>query len=265
MYTGLSFLKNYNSIYLIDELGYLENFNFFHEKIIDTEELIKSKSPEQTIAILKSHNGQMIGSLSLHNQLDYFFTIVATSKKQINATHNIDNIKNKNSISINTSSKRSVGVLGDVVLWTISKENNSSEFIGHENNVFLVSSPPVFDFNNYNDNNNNYNQKNNNNNNNNNNRDNINNSNDNKNKDNNINNYNDNVKSNNDSKNSRRKRNENKILNDLNNNNNNDYDNNNNNNISINKSKSIQSLNSNNNEIVGLSVYIYYYYYYYYY
>ena len=139
-------IKPLSSFYLIDEVGYLDVFNLYHERIIETIELCPVRS-KQVSAILKFHSQRAFSNLKRFNQSNYYLTIVG-------------NENNKFSINSGTRMK-SVGVLGDVVLWHLVSDVNCVEFVGHEGMVCGVVVPG----NNNNNNNNNYQGNNNNNNN----------------------------------------------------------------------------------------------------
>jgi hypothetical protein len=99
---------------------------------------------KQVSAILKFHSQRAFSNLKRFNQSNYYLTIVG-------------NENNKFSINSGTRMK-SVGVLGDVVLWHLVSDINCVEFVGHEGMVCGVVVPGN------NNNNNNYQGNNNNNN-----------------------------------------------------------------------------------------------------
>ena len=137
-------MKALSSFYLIDEVGYLDVFNLYHERVVETIELYPIRS-KQVSAILKFHSQRAFSNLMKFNQSNYYLTIVG-------------NENNKFCINSGTRMK-SVGVLGDVVLWHLVSDVNCAEFVGHEGMVSGIVVPQN------NNNSNNYQGNNNNNNN----------------------------------------------------------------------------------------------------
>ena len=55
-FTGVTWIKDASSFYLVDEMGRVEVFSHFHEKIVDSAPLVEL-SPTNKHNILKSHTG----------------------------------------------------------------------------------------------------------------------------------------------------------------------------------------------------------------
>lgn len=135
MYTGATWVKNLTSFYLIDEFGLLDVFNLYHERVIETVEL-STLSSKQNSAVLKCHAGQALRDIGKFNQDGYFLTLLAHSHADTKATK----IAAMNGGS-GTSRLKSVGVIGDVVLWNLSNDVNCMEFVGHGGSVVGISVP----------------------------------------------------------------------------------------------------------------------------
>lgn len=129
MYTGATWVKNLTSFYLIDEFGLLDVFNLYHERVIETVEL-STLSSKQNSAVLKCHAGQALRDISRFSQDGYFLTLLAHS-----------DVKGTKAGGGGTNRLKSVGVIGDVVLWNLSNDVNCIEFVGHEGSVVGISVP----------------------------------------------------------------------------------------------------------------------------
>lgn len=134
MYTGATWVKNLTSFYLIDEFGYLDVFNLYHERVIETVEL-SMLSSKQNSAVLKCHANQAICDIGRFNQDGFFLTLLASSA---------DAKSFSGSMGVGAASAmrlKSVGVIGEVVLWNLSNDVNCMEFVGHEGSVVGISVP----------------------------------------------------------------------------------------------------------------------------
>lgn len=134
MYTGATWVKNLTSFYLIDEFGYLDVFNLYHERVIETVEL-STLTSKQSSAVLKCHANQAIRDIKKYNQDGYFFTLLASSADPKSA---VGSVAGGGSSGMRL---KSVGVIGDVVLWNLSNDVNCMEFVGHEGSVVGISVP----------------------------------------------------------------------------------------------------------------------------
>lgn len=129
MYTGATWVKNLTSFYLIDEFGMLDVFNLYHERVIETVEL-STLTSKQNSTVLKCHAGQALRDIGRFSQEGYFLTLLAhTDTKATKAGAN------------GANRLKSVGVIGDVVLWNLSNDVNCMEFVGHEGSVVGISVP----------------------------------------------------------------------------------------------------------------------------
>jgi WD40 repeat protein len=136
MYTGASWVKNLTSFYLIDEFGMLDVFNLYHERVIESVEL-SSLTSKQASNVLKCHGSQALCDISRYNQDGYFLTMVASHDVKIGSGTG-------GSVSMGGSGAvrlKSVGVIGEVVLWNLSNDVNCMEFVGHEGSVVGISVP----------------------------------------------------------------------------------------------------------------------------
>lgn len=132
MYTGITWLKHLTSFYIIDEFGYLEVFNLYHEKVVETVELCEVNS-KQVTAILKFHAQKAISCMNRFNQDNYFLTIVSSDGKNDSLSFSSSSVK-----------KKSVGIQGDVILWHLSNDVNCQEFTGHVGIVAGILVPNNF-------------------------------------------------------------------------------------------------------------------------
>ena len=132
MYTGATWVKNLTSFYLIDEFGYLDVFNLYHERVIETVEL-STLTSKQSSAVLKCHANQAIRDIKKYNQDGYFLTLLASNADPKSLAGSVT--------GGSTMRLKSVGVIGDVVLWNLSNDVNCMEFVGHEGSVVGISVP----------------------------------------------------------------------------------------------------------------------------
>lgn len=134
MYTGATWVKNLTSFYLIDEFGYLDVFNLYHERVVETVEL-STLSSKQNSAVLKCHANQAIRDISRFNQDGYFLTLLASSA-DAKSYSGLGGSGPASAVRL-----KSVGVIGEVVLWNLSNDVNCMEFVGHEGSVVGISVP----------------------------------------------------------------------------------------------------------------------------
>lgn len=135
MYTGATWVKNLTSFYLIDEFGYLDVFNLYHERVIETVEL-RMLSSKQNSAVLKCHANQAICDIGKFNQDGFFLTLLAAGVDSKTAGGGFMGGGAASSMRL-----KSVGVIGEVVLWNLSNDVNCMEFVGHEGSVVGISVP----------------------------------------------------------------------------------------------------------------------------
>lgn len=133
MYTGASWVKNLTSFYLVDELGMLDVFNLYHERVVESVEL-NSLTAKQTSNVLKCHANQAMCDISRYSQGGYFLTLLASHEAK-------GGTGGGGFLSSGTMRLKSVGVLGEVVLWNLSNDVNCMEFVGHQGSVVGVSVP----------------------------------------------------------------------------------------------------------------------------
>lgn len=123
MYLGCQWVQERCSFYLTDESGHLEVFSTFHEKFLETIPIVSITAKQQS-AIQKDHSKQALGTIQKMRHSGYFFTLVASGRKKL---------------SVGT--RKTVGVIGDVVLWNCANDVNCKEFIGHEGSVAGICVP----------------------------------------------------------------------------------------------------------------------------
>eukprot|EP01038_Epipyxis_sp_PR26KG_P008314 gene8314-11248_t len=130
MYTSLTWVQELSCIYLIDEFGILEVFNLPYESVVENMELIPVNQ-SRIKSILKSHSGGAISSISRFNHESMFLTIVSNNKRASSA---IGLVGGNSSFK----SKKSSGVLGDVIIWNFGNDVNCLEFKGHEGSIATI-------------------------------------------------------------------------------------------------------------------------------
>ena len=142
MYTGATWVRNITSFYLIDEFGLLDVFNLYHERVIESVEL-STLTSKQASAVLKCHASQALCDISRYNQDGYFLTVVATHHDGKNGSGSNAGHGGVGGVNAHTGAMRlkSVGVMGEVVLWNLSNDVNCMEFVGHEGSVVGISVP----------------------------------------------------------------------------------------------------------------------------
>jgi WD40 repeat protein len=140
MYTGATWVKHLTSFYLIDEFGLLDVFNLYHERVIETVEL-SSLSSKQASNVLKCHANQALCDISSYSQDGYFLSMLASH--DVKGAISGGSSSGSGAIMGGKSTVRlkSVGVIGDVVLWNLSNDINCMEFVGHEGSVVGISVP----------------------------------------------------------------------------------------------------------------------------
>lgn len=74
IYTGVTWIKEVSCFYLVDEVGQVEIFSHFHEKVIDSAPLVSSKT-SSIHNVRKSHSGQVAMGLTQYHQRGYFLTL----------------------------------------------------------------------------------------------------------------------------------------------------------------------------------------------
>eukprot|EP00428_Durinskia_dybowskii_P061376 CAMPEP_0170372228 /NCGR_PEP_ID=MMETSP0117_2-20130122/9443_1 /TAXON_ID=400756 /ORGANISM="Durinskia baltica, Strain CSIRO CS-38" /LENGTH=940 /DNA_ID=CAMNT_0010627077 /DNA_START=24 /DNA_END=2846 /DNA_ORIENTATION=+ len=138
VFTGATWVNHLTSFYLIDEFGYLDILNLYHERVIESVKLTGLTS-KQAINVLKCHGNQALSSISRYNQDGYFLTIVASQEGKSTAIASVNGATvpgGSTAIRLKT-----VGVNGEVVLWNLSNDVNCMEFVGHVGNVVGISVP----------------------------------------------------------------------------------------------------------------------------
>jgi WD40 repeat protein len=141
MYTGATWVKNLTSFYLIDEAGMLDVFNLYHERVVETVQL-SGQTPKQMAAVLKYHASQALSHISQFNQEGYFLTVRATHDSLSSAVAPSASSAAVGGFSSSVAGRlKSVGVMGDLVLWNLSNDINCMEFVGHEGSVVGIAVP----------------------------------------------------------------------------------------------------------------------------
>ena len=130
-FTGITWIKELSCFYLVDEMGTVDIFSHFHEKIVDSASLIPMKSATRQ-NILKSHTGQLALGLTQFHQRGYFLTLTESTA---DATS-----KSWTSVEIKAAAA-AVGVVGDLCLWCINRDANCVDFLGHQAAVLAISVP----------------------------------------------------------------------------------------------------------------------------
>lgn len=132
IYTGVAWVKGITSFYLVDELGLLEVYNLYHERVVETVALT-SHSAKRVAAVHKCHALQALAYITQSSIFGgYFFTLLSTQSES-----------NKKSATKGGARRLSVGVAGEVVLWNLNSDVSCLEFVGHEGAVGGVCVPAV--------------------------------------------------------------------------------------------------------------------------
>jgi WD40 repeat protein len=130
LFTGLTWSHSTACLLLTDEFGFLEMFSLFHEKVTESVCLVPLSS-KQGADVLKNHSGQALGAISQFSHDGYYFALVSTPRRKSAISNS----------STSTLSRKTVGVLGDVLLWNIVSDGKCLEFVGHEGSIVSLGVP----------------------------------------------------------------------------------------------------------------------------
>jgi WD40 repeat protein len=130
LYTGVVWIPEQLNLYLVDELGSLDVYNSFQEKVIATAKVKAPKSDSHRDAILSCHKGQLVCNIQR------FRSEVGKSDQFMLLFPAMNRIHGAGSNAVKQFS-------GELSTWRISLDNKSMAFTGHEDIVVGIS---VLDF-----------------------------------------------------------------------------------------------------------------------
>jgi WD40 repeat protein len=119
LYTGMVWIPEQLNLYLVDELGSLDVFNTFQERIIATASVKAPKSDTHRDSILTCHKGQLVCNIQRFRSGDQFMLLFP-------AMNRIHGGAGGNAVK---------QFSGELSMWRFSLDNKCMAFTGHEDSV----------------------------------------------------------------------------------------------------------------------------------
>ena len=139
-FTGLSWLSSESTLFLTDELGFVQAYNVGREKNVDSVQLAKPNRKQLT-KIAASHQEQALGGIthyrgSMHRT--FFVLLMPYTTKTVQATMSTNTMAKPKH-----DDKEDLASYGEIALVRVVTDTKLVEFIGHEGTVIGISTNPA--------------------------------------------------------------------------------------------------------------------------
>ena len=144
VYTGCSWSSAESTLYLTDELGFLQAYNVGREKNVDSVQVTRPSLKQQT-KILSSHSEQaLVGIAAYKTPRQFFVLTLPFSTKTVQATMSTNPLAPGKPRAAKET-EEAMASYGEVHLISVITSACCVEFIGHEDSVLGISINTLWD------------------------------------------------------------------------------------------------------------------------